>query len=74
MVSREEFLQKHRIFVEGTADQVFIRDILKMFYNISLGENELKLTVINVWGKDKLPGLINNFKEINTAQRAGGKI
>jgi hypothetical protein len=72
MVSREKFLQKHRIFVEGTADQVFIRDMLKLFYDFTLNKNELKETVINIWGKDKLHEFVNDFQETKNVKREGG--
>ena len=73
MVNNLPLLQKHKIFVEGKADQVFIRDILNAFYGIRLNDKELKELIITTGGKDKIHELINTFHEINTEIRKGGK-
>ena len=72
MLAKEAFIQKHKIFVEGIADQVFIRDIFLAFYGIVLTESELKQSIINVKGKDNLKNLVNEFKEISN-KRLGGR-
>ena len=72
MVSREDFLQKHRIFVEGTADQVFVRDILFELYNIELTKKELEDCVINVKGMTNISKFGPTFNEIKNGKRVGG--
>ncbi|MBC7554250.1 MAG: hypothetical protein H7257_09745 [Taibaiella sp.] len=68
----DNILQKHRIFVEGKADQVFIRDMLKLFYDISLNEEQLPQIIININGKDRLHKFVPTLQEINNGKRNGG--
>jgi len=63
-----------KIFVEGDGDQVFIRDILKLWYNITLTKDQLKEVVIICKGYNKISNQIDEFKQLEIGQkREGGK-
>ncbi len=63
-----------KIFVEGDGDRAFIRDILKMWYNVILSDDQLKEVVIICKGYNQISKHIDEFRQIEIGQkREGGK-
>lgn len=62
-------IRQLNIFVEGKADRGFIRDVLKVFYQINLSDSQLKETVFVCESYNNLKLHKNEFLKVN----AGGK-
>ncbi|MBK7233203.1 MAG: hypothetical protein IPH93_13325 [Saprospiraceae bacterium] len=64
-------LKKHRIFVEGRNDQIFLRDCFKVWYNCELNEAQLNDFIVNCNGITKLEK-DPNFKSYKPRKDLGG--
>ena len=67
-------IRQLNIFVEGDADRVFIRDVLKVFYQISLNESQLKETVFVCKSYNNLKHHKDEFLKVNVGgKKEGGR-
>jgi hypothetical protein len=66
--------QRNKIFVEGDADKIFIRDIFKLWYKIELSSIQLNEFVIICDGYSQIEKQKDQFKQTEQGQkREGGK-
>jgi hypothetical protein len=67
-------LRKVKFFVEGEGDQVFLRDILKIWYGLELTKAELTSVIIICGGYGGINKQLDEFKDTNDGKkREGGK-
>jgi hypothetical protein len=63
-----------KIFVEGTGDKAFIRDILKLWYKLELSKKELDELILDCKGFAKMELHLDEFQQINKGQKREGGV
>lgn len=62
-----------KFFVEGDADKVFVRDLIKLWYNITLTKEQLKELIVKCDGFTQIGKHLDEFKQTElNGKRAGG--
>lgn len=62
-------IKQIKIFVEGDGDKIFIRDILKLWYDINLTNDQLKEVVIICKGYNQIKNHVDEFQQIEIGQK-----
>lgn len=63
-----------KFFVEGDGDKVFIRDILRLWYNAEFTKEQLKELIIICKGFNQIASQVDEFKQVEAGKkREGGK-